>query len=135
MFKIRRAGVAQLQNDLSDGLEAVAEKVLDTARSLAPVEMVRDPAWTRDLLHVVTRHSRAWPKPAVFVVTGSKDGFFVHEGTSHTPAYPFLSQALDQVRSQIPSIIRGEALGKRGRRTQAFTDLNRAFDEFGTHRE
>ena len=112
MFKIRRAGINQLQNQLSDGLEAVADRLLNEARARAPVETIRDPAYTRDTLHTDKSHSREWPKPAVFVATASGDGFFVHEGTSDTPAQPFLSQALDAVRGQIPGIIRSETKGK-----------------------
>ena len=118
MFKIRRAGIAQLQNQLSDGLEAVADRLLTEARSRAPVETIRDPAFTRDTLHTDKSHSREWPRPAVFVATASGDGFFVHEGTSDTPAQPFLSQALDAVRREIPGIIRSKTKGK----------------EFGIHR-
>ena len=112
MFKIRRSGIKQLENQLSDGLEAVADRLLIEARNRAPVETVRDPAFTRDTLHTDKSHSREWPKPAVFVATASGDGFFVHEGTSDTPAQPFLSQALDAVRGQIPGIIRSETKGK-----------------------
>ena len=112
MFRIRPQGIAQLQNQLSDGLEAVADRLLAEAKARAPVETVRDPAYTRDTLHTDKSHSREWPKPAVFVATASGDGFFVHEGTSDTPAQPFLSQALDAVRRDIPSIIRSETKGK-----------------------
>jgi hypothetical protein len=112
MFRIRRSGILQLQDQLSDGLEAVADKVLSEARNRAPVETVRDPAFTRDTLHTDKTHSREWPRPAVFVATASGDGFFVHEGTVDTPAQPFLSQALDSVRRNIPSIIRSETKGR-----------------------
>ena len=111
-FRIRRSGMAQLQNQLSDGLEAVAERLLAVSKATAPVETVRDPAFTRDTLHTDLTHSREWPKPAVFVATASGDGFFVHEGTVDTPAQPWLSQALDGLRKQIPSIIRSETKGK-----------------------
>ena len=112
MFKIRRTGMAQLQDQLSDGLEAVADRLLDVARATAPVETVRDPAFTRDSLHTDKTHSREWPRPAVFVATASGDGFFVHEGTVDTPAQPWLSQALDGLRRDIPSIIRSETRGR-----------------------
>jgi len=112
MFKIRRQGIAELQNQLSDGLEAVADRLLVEARNRAPVETKRDPAYTRDTLHTDKTHSREWPKPAVFVATASGDGFFVHEGTVDTPAQPFLSQALDSIRRDIPGIIRSETKGK-----------------------
>jgi hypothetical protein len=106
MFKIRRQGIAELQNQLSDGLEAVADHVLTEARNRAPVG-TRDPfGETRDTLHTDKTHSREWPKPAVFVSTANGYGFFVHEGTVDTPAQPFLSQALDSVRPQIPAIMR-----------------------------
>lgn len=118
MFRIRPQGIRELQNQLSDGLEAVADHLLNEARSRAPVETRRDPAYTRDTLHTDKTHSREWPKPAVFVATASGDGFFVHEGTVDTPAYPFLSQALDSMIRQIPSIIRSETKGS----------------EYGTHR-
>lgn len=108
MFKIRRQGIAQLQDQLSEGLEAVAERVLGESRSRVPVRT----GALRGSLHTNLEHSREWPKPAVFVATASGDGFFVHEGTSDTPAQPFMSQALDSVRSQIPGIIRSEAKGK-----------------------
>jgi hypothetical protein len=111
-FRIRRPGIRQLQDQLSDGLEAVADRLLDEARSRAPVETKRDPAFTRDTLHTDKTHSREWPKPAVFVATASGDGFFVHEGTVDTPAQPFLSQALDSIQRQIPSIIRSKTRGR-----------------------
>ncbi len=112
MFKIRRQGIRELQDQLSEGLEAVADRLLAEARVRAPVETKRDPAFTRDTLHTDKTHSREWPRPAVFVATASGDGFFVHEGTVDTPAYPFLSQALDAVRRDIPSIIRSETKGR-----------------------
>ena len=112
MFKIRRAGIAQLQNQLSDGLEAVADRLLAVCVATSPVELVRDPAITRDSLHTDKTHSREWPKPAVFVATASGDGFFVHEGTTDTPAQPWMSRALDGLRAEIPGIIRSETKGK-----------------------
>lgn len=112
MFRIRPQGVRQLQDQLSDGLEAVADRILSEARNRAPVETKRDPAYTRDTLHTDKTHSREWPKPAVFVATASGDGFFVHEGTADTPAQPFLSEALDAVRRDIPGIIRRETKGR-----------------------
>jgi hypothetical protein len=111
-FRIRPQGIRELQNQLSDGLEAVADEIFRVAYANAPVEIERDPAFTRDTLHVDKSHSREWPQPAVFVATASGDGFFVHEGTVDTPAQPFLSQAVDQVRSRIPAIIRRETKGK-----------------------
>jgi hypothetical protein len=86
MIRIRRAGMAQLQDEISDGLEAVADEVLRRAIPLVPVETGE----TRDSLHTDK--------------TGA--GFFVHEGTVDTPAFPFLSMALDSVRSDIPGIMR-----------------------------
>lgn len=112
MFRIRPQGIRQLQDQLSDGLEAVADRLLSEARARAPVETLRDPAYTRDTLHTDKTHSREWPKPAVFVATASGDGLFVHEGTVDTPAQPFLSQALDSIRRDIPGIIRSETRGK-----------------------
>lgn len=112
MLKIRRSGMLQLQDQLSDGLEAVADVLLVEARNNAPVETIRDPAYTRDSLHTDKTHSREWPKPAVFVATASGDGFFVHEGTVDTPPHPFLSMALDTIRRQIPSIIRSQTKGR-----------------------
>lgn len=110
--RILQSGIRQLQEQLSDGLEAVGDRVYQVAYGLAPVETERDPAYTRDRLHVDKSHSREWPRPAVFVVTGSGDGFFVHEGTADTPPQPFLSQAVDQVRSQVPGIMRSESRGR-----------------------
>lgn len=108
-FKINRRGIGQLQDELSQGLEAVADRLLVEARNRAPVG-TRDPfGETRDTLHTDKSHSREWPKPAVFVATANGYGFFVHEGTSDTPAQPFLTQALDVVRPDIPSIMRREA--------------------------
>ena len=109
MFKLRRAGINELQNQIADGLEAVGDRVLAEAQSRVPV----DTGTLKASLHVDKSHSREWDrKAAVFVATASGDGFFVHEGTSDTPAQPFLSQALDAVRSQIPGIIRSETKGK-----------------------
>lgn len=104
-FKVNRRGIDQLQDDLSKGLEAVADTILTRARPLVPV----DSGETRDSLHTDKTHSREWPKPAVFVATATGSGFFVHEGTIDTPAHPFLTMALDSVRPDIPSIMRREA--------------------------
>ena len=112
MIRLRRAGIAQLQDQLSDGLEEVADRLLAEARNRAPVG-TRDPfGETRDTLHTDKTHSREWPKPAVFVATANGYGFFVHEGTVDTPAQPFLSQALDAIQRQIPSIIRSNTKGR-----------------------
>jgi hypothetical protein len=100
-FRVNSSGMTQLQNELSAGLEAVGRRVLAEAQARAPVET----GAVRDSLHTDNSHSHEWPKPAVFVATASGDGFFVHEGTSDTPAQPFLSQSLDVVRSDIPSIM------------------------------
>ena len=109
MFKLRRAGIAQLENQIADGLEAVGDRVLAEARARVPV----DTGALKNSLHVDKSHSREWNRrAAVFVATATGDGFFVHEGTSDTPAQPFLSQALDAVRGQIPGIIRSETKGK-----------------------
>jgi len=132
--RIRPQGMRELQEELSRGLEAVADRLLEEARQRAPVETKRDPAFTRDTLHTVKTHSREWPQPAVFVATASGDGFFVHEGTVDTPPHPFLSQALDSMIRDIPGIMRGASLGSRGARTSAFNLLNKAFSEFGVRR-
>ena len=108
MFKIRRSGINQLQDQLSDGLEAVADRLLIEAQNRAPV-LTGD---VKGSLRTNKEHSREWPKPAVFVATSSGDGFFIHEGTSDTPAQPFLSMALDAMQRQIPSIIRSKTKGK-----------------------
>ena len=109
MLKIRRQGIAQLENQIADGLEAVGDRVIQEAQSRVPV----DTGALKASLHVDKSHSREWNrKAAVFVATATGDGFFVHEGTSDTPAQPFLSQALDAVRGQIPGIIRSETKGK-----------------------
>lgn len=107
MFKINRRGLRSLEDQLSDGLEAVADEILRQALPRVPVET----GAVRDSLHTDKTHSREWPQPAVFVATASGDGFFVHEGTVDTPARPFLSQALDSVRREIPGIIRSETKG------------------------
>jgi hypothetical protein len=101
MIRVRRSGMVQLQDEISDGLEAVADEVLRRAIPLVPVETGE----TRDSLHTDKTHSREWPRPAVFVSTATGAGFFVHEGTSDTPAFPFLSMALDSMRSDIPGIM------------------------------
>ena len=105
---LNRRGIAQLQDNLSDGLEAVADRVLDGAVARAPVG---PSGQTRATLHTDKTHSHEWPKPATFVSTASGDGFFVHEGTVDTPPHPFLSEALDSVSRDIPGIIRKEARG------------------------
>jgi hypothetical protein len=102
MFRIRQRGIRELQNELSRGLEAVADAVMD--RADVPVLTGR----TRETLHTDKSHSGEWPKPATFVSTASGYGFFLHEGTSDTAAQPFLSQALDSVRPDIPRIIRSK---------------------------
>ena len=105
MFKIRRQGIAELQDGLSDGLEAVADELLNRARATAPVLTGE----LKGSLRTNKRHSRAWPKPAVFVSTSSGDGFYIHEGTSDTPAQPFLSMALDGMQGDIPKIMRSKS--------------------------
>ncbi len=109
--RIRPQGIAELAENLSRGLEAVGDRLLEEARQRAPVETIRDPAFTRDTLHVDKTHSREWPKAAVFVSTASGDGFFVHEGTVDTPPHPFLSQAVDALIRDIPGIMRNAQKG------------------------
>lgn len=99
--RINQRGIREFQNQLSDGLEKVADELERRARPLIPV----DTGGTRDSLHTDKSHSREWPKPAVFVSTATGAGFFVHEGTVDTPAHPFLSMALDSIMRQIPSLI------------------------------
>lgn len=102
MFKIRQAGIRELERDFSNGLEAVADRVLDLTNPPVLTGI------TKASLHTDKSHSGEWPRPAVFVSTASGDGFFVHEGTSDTAAQPFLSMALDQVRPDIPRIMRSK---------------------------
>ena len=103
-FRVNRRGVGQLQDGISDGLEAVSDEILRRAIPLVPVRS----GATRDSLHTDKTHAREWPKPAVFVSTATGYGFFVHEGTVDTPAFPFLSMAFDSVRPDMPGIIRRE---------------------------
>jgi hypothetical protein len=100
MIRIRRSGMAQLQDEISDKLEAVADEILRQAIPLVPVETGE----TRDSLHTDKTHSREWPQPAVFVSTATGAGFFIHEGTVDTPAFPFLSMVLDS--TNIPDVMR-----------------------------
>lgn len=96
-LKINRAGMQQLEDRLTAGLNEIADAVYDVAFATAPVELIRDPAYTRDELYVDRRLAGAWPNAVVFVNTGSGDGFYVHEGTNDTPAQPFLARAVDSV--------------------------------------
>jgi hypothetical protein len=105
-LKIRRAGIAQLRDEISDGLEAVGDEVLRRAKTNAAAMFVDTSGATEASLRTNKTHSREWPKPAVFVSTATGAGFFVHEGTVDTPAHPFLSMALDSVRPDIPKIMR-----------------------------
>ena len=108
MFKIRRQGIAELQDGLSDGLEAVDDELLNRAR--AQTSMFKEPSGAiLGSLRTNKTHSREWPRAAVFVTAPSGDSFHVHEGTSDTPAQPFLSIALDGMRNQIPSIMRSKS--------------------------
>ena len=84
MFRINHMGMRQLENELSNGLEAVADRILEGARGRAPVLT----GTLRESLHTNKEHSREWPKPAVFVATASGDGFFIHEGTVDTRPSP-----------------------------------------------
>lgn len=97
-LKINPAGMKQLEQQLTAGLNRIADEVYDVAYAIAPVELVRDPAYTKEELYVNRRLADDWPNPVVFIATGSGDGFFVHEGTVDTPAQPFLAQALDMTR-------------------------------------
>ena len=95
-----------LEDQLTAGLNRIADEVYDHAYANAPVELVRDPAFTKEELYVDRRLAGAWPEAVVFVNTGSGDGFFVHEGTSDTPRQPFLSQALDAVSWQFAGLLK-----------------------------
>lgn len=108
MFKINRRGVGQLQDGLSDGLEAVADQLLARCRATAPVLT----GAVQASLGTNKEHSREWPRPAVFVSTSSGDGFHIHEGTTDTPARPWMAQALDGMQGEIPGIIRRETKGR-----------------------
>ena len=106
-WALNKRGLALLNRDLSKGLEAVGDRVLEGAIARAPVLT----GATRGSLHTDKTHSGEWPVAAVFVATASGDGFFVHEGTVDTPPHPFLSDALDAVTKDIPKIIRSETKG------------------------
>lgn len=109
-WRLNNRGMAELMNQLSGGLEEAGDRVLEEARARAPVGTRAPFGETRESLHVDKTHSHEWPrKAAVFVATANGYGFFVHEGTSDTPPHPFLSGALDSVRRDIPSIMRGES--------------------------
>lgn len=104
--KINRAGMQALENQLTAGLNEIADAVYDVAYATAPVETERDPAYTRDELYVDRRLAAAWPNPVVFVNTGSGDGFFVHEGTVDTPRHPFLAHALDATQWRFAGLMK-----------------------------
>jgi hypothetical protein len=108
-WALNKRGMLLLQRNLSKGLEAVGDRVLDGAVSRAPVG---PSGQTRSTLHTDKTHSEEWPVAAVFVATASGDGFFVHEGTVDTPPHPFLSEALDSVVRDIPGIMRKESKGR-----------------------
>lgn len=104
--KINRAGMQELEDRLTAGLNQIADAVYDVAYATAPVETKRDPAYTKEELHVDRRLAGAWPNAVVFVNTGSGDGFYVHEGTNDTPAQPFLAQAVDAVSWQFAGLMK-----------------------------
>lgn len=99
--RINQRGIREFQDGLSKGLEKIADELERRASPLVPV----DTGETLASLHTDKTHSREWPKPAVFVSTATGAGFFVHEGTIDTPPHPFLSQALDSLINQIPSLM------------------------------
>lgn len=111
---INQAGMRALQEKLTAGLNNIADAVYDHAYANAPVELVRDPAYTKEELHINREHADEWPVAAVFVGTGSGDGFWVHEGTEDTPAQPFLAQALDAVRWQFAGLMQSASKGREG---------------------
>lgn len=137
IWKWNRRGLAEIQDQVSRGLITAGEAIVPLARAnLAPH---RETGAAAESIHVVDRHAYE-PKPAVFVAGASGDTFFIHEGTVDTAPIPFLVQALDRIRRQIPNMIRLEgATGLRfrtRRRTGLLSSLNRQFrDEFGTRRE
>ena len=108
MFKIRRQGMAQFQDGLSDGLESVGRHLLARCQAGAPVLTGQ----VKGSLRLNTEHSREWPRPAVFVSTTSGDGFHIHEGTTDTPSQPWMAQALDGMQRDMLSIIRSETKGR-----------------------
>ena len=133
MFRIRPQGIAEIQDQISEGMMVGAAEIEKRARAnLAPY---RDTGASADSLHVVTDRVNAWPKPVVFVATASGDGFFIHEGTVDTPRRPFLAKALNSTIREIPGFIkRGRRLGKVGKRTRSFNQINREYSEFDIRR-
>ncbi len=112
------------ESDLADQsmetLQAAAELVADAARRLVPVGTSRPAAkggkdWTarqagalRDSIRVVRLHGD--PKHNVRIYAGSRTVFyarFVEYGTHNMRARPFLRPALQAMKSQILSLLRG----------------------------
>lgn len=137
-FRWNQAGLAEIRDQVSRGLITAGEAIVPLAQTtLAPH---RETGATSDSLHVVDDHAFE-ARPAVFVSTASGDGFFVHEGTVDTAPIPFLSQALDRIRRQIPNMIRLEGRGAplkfrtRRRNYGKLGGLNKFWSGFGVRRE
>lgn len=125
-FRIRPEGIAQIEEGASAGMVLIGEGVAERAK--ANIHPYRDTGAVEDSIRVIDVYADDWPRAAVIVTTGSGDGFFVHEGTVDTPARPFFSQALQEVRALMPDLLkRGYDLGSQGNRSGAFQGLNRRF--------
>jgi hypothetical protein len=122
MFRIRPAGIQELQGLIERGMEACAEVVADAAR--ANIRPYRFTGAVEDSIHLNTEHLDEWPDPVVFVSTASGDGYFIEMGTNDTPARLFLSQALDSTARSFPNLMRQASAGSMSRHTNI---LNREF--------
>ena len=94
-WRLRAAGIAELENGVREGLRDLAEDVASRARARA--QAFRRTGATADTIHVVDEHLTDERRPAAFVSTASGDGFYVHSGTNDTPAHPFFTETLDEI--------------------------------------
>lgn len=117
-----KAAQARLRGDFSDKLcRAICEDVQETARRYAPRDttalaqsistvchLLDDYDVNQEIAAELNKRGKFLPKPAVdisqgqgAVLVGAEYGDYIHGGTIHMPARPFLEQAFLDVRMAV----------------------------------
>lgn len=94
-WRIRAAGVQELENGAREGLLDYGREV--ESRAKARAQGFRRSGEFGDSIHVVDEHLADDRRPAVFVSSASGDGFWIHSGTNDTPPHPVFTEALDEI--------------------------------------
>lgn len=90
--------IADLDPKMREGVEALAERIVEGAQERVPV----DTGTLRDAIHVETDDA------TIRVVAGNDDAFYGHiveHGGVRTPARPFLIPAYEAERQKLTDIV------------------------------